>query len=84
MTQKQRVLAAIGPVVPQSQEYIHFSTWDRQAMNYVPAASVRRIVQELHKAGKIVIADRRGYRQAPRFLLAPVAPVAPAATIGQA
>ena len=66
MTNKEIVLSILkrSPGVPLSQEYIGFRT-------FVLAPSVRRTVQELLKAGKVVIADRRGYRQGPRFLLAP-------------
>jgi hypothetical protein len=87
MTHKAIVLKVLerAPGIPLTQEYIQQGTWVHTLNNIsIPAPSVRRIVQELFKAGKIVVADRRGYRQAPRFLLAPVAPVAPAATTGQA
>ncbi len=82
MTHKAIVLKVLerAPGVPLTQEYIQQGTWVHTLNNLnIPAPSVRRIVQELHKAGKVVIADRRGYRQAPRFLLTPAAPVATAA-----
>ena len=68
MTNKEIVLRVLegSKGIPLSQEYIGFRT-------FVPAPSIRRTVQELLKAGKVVIADRRGYRQGPRFLLVPPA-----------
>ncbi len=78
MTHKEIVLKVLERAsgVPLTQEYIQQGTWTHTLNNInIPAPSVRRIVQGLRKAGKVVIADRRGYRQAPRFLLAPDAPV---------